>query len=176
MRTDRIKEADWPRYLADFLATDDRADFTVVIDFWHTELQNTAFESFQNKLSPSGAPWLPWEWQSDGTRSRNPTGHPTLDATGTLRMSLYRKGRDNIDIVEPRSGMYGTAVPYAGLHNEGGTVTLDEKLYHRTNAIKPKKAGGTMKVSQREFLDVTPEMADALANAVADFIVEQLEG
>ncbi|HSG68910.1 MAG TPA: phage virion morphogenesis protein [Planctomycetaceae bacterium] len=176
MRTDRIKEEDWPRYLADYLATDDRSDYSVVLDHWHTELQGVAMTAFAGEISPHGSPWLPWEWESWRTRSLNPGGHPTLDATGRLRGSLVRKGSENIDAITPKESQYGSSVPYAGLHNDGGAVALDQYMYHRTDALAPKKPGSVMQVSQREFLDVTPEMADAMANAVADFLVQQLEG
>lgn len=173
MRTDRIKESQWPGYLRDFLRIDDEISYAPILDSWHHALHAETMASFAREASPHGQAWPEWMWQSLRTRGLHPGGHDTLHASGRLYNSLFRGGPENVDHVAAKSSSFGTSVPYAGVHQTGGSVVLDERLYPRSGGGFMRE-GSTINLPPRPFLGVTEQMADSLAEAVADHIVEQM--
>ncbi len=108
-------------------------------------------------------------WQRRRSPMR-PDGHILVD-TGQLRRSIQSRTTEN-------SITFYTDLPYAAIHNEGGsrrndkrTVQLsDEAEFWKFMALK--KAGTTIKIPRRRFLGNSPEVEQA----VRTIIEENLSG
>ena len=171
--TDVIYEDQWPEYLQNVLNTDERAEYTDELNWWHTLMSDRDQESFAIEGVPGGAPWARWGLKTLGSVER---GDPTLQDSGRLRKSLVRGGRDNVDSVGPRESEWGTSVEYATLHNSmGGSTTVTDYLYNSEKKLV-KEPGDNVLIEPRPFATLTTQMIDGLAELVADSLVEQMKG
>lgn len=172
MRVDRIRESEWPAYLADILATDEQADYSAELNEFHSVLEAVTLAAFDAQQSPEGEPWEEWMW-------RNYEFHAeprALVRTQRLSNSFIRgNGSDNVDVIDGKTGMYGSNVEYAGLHQLGGTATRTEPL-HMRGAESVRMKASVVNVKPRPMLGVTERMADRLADTVADGIIERMKG
>lgn len=171
MRTDTITQEEWPQYLDDLLSSGETAEYESQVNWWHDILSESSQQDFATE---GGGRWKKWMWQTYRTMQLQPAGHDTLVASGRLMNSLVRGGPENIDEVSVRDGMFGTAVPYAGLHQQGGSYILEEALYGYSYGYKA--AGERHDVPARPFLYFTEGMASALAGQVADALIEHMKG
>lgn len=160
---------------ADYLAGIGQAlstlDFAPALDGCANELQRQIEGTFASQTSPAGQPWP--DWMFFDPRVSSPS-HDTLNATGRLLGSLRRGGADHIETITRDSLAYGTSVPYAGIHDEGATVTTGVALYARTGFFLP--AGSTINIPQRQFSGWTEETLVACGNLIADRGLEVFRG
>lgn len=171
MKVDRITESQWPAYLEDLLASDDQADYTLEINNWHTFLEREVLASFSHQQSPEGYGWSDWKWRNKKYHGND----NALVASGRLRDSFVKGSGDNIDKIDSKNGMYGSAVEYAGVHQYGSqSVRVGGAIHHRRN--KQKYPYDNISVEPRPMLGVRGDMADALADSVADRIIEHMKG
>lgn len=171
--TDVIYEDELPRYVADVMATHESAEYTEEMDWWNTLMSSRDQQSFGIGGVPGGSAWPEWELQTFRTQQLG--NHDTLVATGRLMKSVVRGGQENVDEVGPRKSMFGTAVDYAGKHQEGGEFNVDDYLYNRQNRLI-KRPGDKINLPQRPFATLTNQMVDGLAELVSDSLVEQMKG
>lgn len=171
MRTDHITEEQWPAYLEEILSTDDRADFSPEIDRWHTFLEVEVIGAFEGQRSPEGQKWKPWWW-----RNRKYHGMTrALIRTGRLFESFVRGGSENVDQISGKRGLYGTSVPYAGIHQYGGESEVTETL-HRRGSSFVRYLYDRIDVPPRPMLGVREDMVEVFADSIADGIVNRMKG
>lgn len=172
MRTDRITEEQWPDYLEEILATDEQADFSDELNRWHTFLEVEVIGAFTGQRSPEGDTWEPWLW-----RNREWHGEPkALVRSGRLHDSFVRGGSENIDEVEGKSSVYGSSVPYAGIHQTGGQSKVSEPPLHLRGKPWIDWVYDTIDVPPRPMIGMRDDMVEVLADAIADGIVERMKG
>jgi phage gpG-like protein len=138
-------------------------DWGPALDKCADKLQTQVESTFAQQTSPSGVAWP--EWFFFDPRESSPT-HDTLNATGRLLGSLKRGGSDHIESITRDELVYGTSVPYAGIHDEGAVVTTGVALYSRGGRFLP--AGSTINIPQRQFSGFTEETLVACGELIAD--------
>lgn len=105
---------------------------------------------FTNRTDPSGKPWQPL---SPVTVARKGHDQP-LVLTNEMRSSLLIEGHVNhVGGTANRGLVFGTSDEKASIHQHGGG-----------------------RIPARPFVGLTEQRTDAIANAVADSLVEMLKG
>ena len=168
------------------------SDLTPILDGLGALLVMRVDQAFENsgrdkpwpaRLTPN-VPAIIQDLNSGGTPKarRFERGQPLVD-TGTLRRSFVwdvsSRGRQLV---------VGTSVPYAKLHNEGGTSTVEltkqgrRNLYLWLKADKSRKQYGlgflfrqpkvTIKVRRREFLAIGPSERKLIKETIEEGLVE----
>lgn len=170
MRTDHITADQWPQYLQELLTTDERADYSVEIDRWHTFLEMEVLSAFDRQSSPEGQGWAPWEWRA----LRYHGEQRALINSGRLYESFVRKTPENVDEVGPKTGKYGSANPYAAIHQFGEVARPEEDLYRRGTYQKLLRS--VIDVPARPMLGVRDDMEETFTESIADSLVQQMKG
>lgn len=125
-----------------------RADYTEVLEKQPDKLRKDHADYFAKAQDATGQAWPPL---APSTVKRK--GHATiLVEHGDLQASLVGQGGANIAEVTHRGVNFGTS---------------DEKA--------PFHQSGTSRMPARPAVGITEERVDAVANEVADFLVEQLK-
>lgn len=123
---------------------------------------------FDAETGPSGQMWPAWYFRRPGTSP----DHKTLDVSGRLRGSLFTGGADNINDIDDKSITWGTSVPYAYKHQDGGEYPVETFLIGRRGGSR--SPGQTIHLPQREHVGITDAVVDKLAEKIADHVVDQL--
>jgi phage gpG-like protein len=151
VRTELIED---PRYLGGVFQQIENgfngADHTDVLHGVATDLAEDHAGFFARAQDPGGNPW-----PALSPRTVAHKGHSTiLVDTTSMRASLLSPGHpDHVQDVESRFLVWGTS---------------DEK--------GPLHMSGTSRMPARPFVGVTDQRADAVANLVADSVIEQMKG
>lgn len=156
----------------DALAADfDGADYQPVLGEFAGDLREIHQNYFLGSFGPSGADWKPWYWRDRDVSN----DHPTLIARGRLRDSLLTDSSDHIEDVQSRELTWGTSVPYAGIHNFGGTTTVGGAgLVGRNGGyLRP---GTVINIPQREFVGLNEDSTGKIVGKAADAVVDVLKG
>lgn len=127
---------------------------------------------FRSEAGPAG-PWLPWHFRSLSA----PAEHPTLRVSGRLAASL-EGGSDHVEEYTGDGGSnqglaWGTAVPYAGIHQAGASFTTGIPLVSRTGGFLP--AGSRITIPARPHVGLTEESVKPILEYVADHAVQSLK-
>lgn len=123
------------------------ADYTSTLEPFLSHLEGSHASHFAAQSNPIGTPWAPL---AASTIARK--GHDTiLVETTRLKSSLTGKTQDSIRAVSHRGLLFGTEVPYAIFHQDGGRL--------------PK----------REHVGMNNETTQQIVDAVADRTVEELK-
>lgn len=116
-------------------------------------------DSFQNQ-GFTDASFEPWEKRKEP--DRRPGGAILVDTT------FLRKSLDVLEETD-NSMSFGTHVPYAGLHNNGGRMRLVQyvRAHHRTRNGKREQVKGhsrkiDTKFPKRQFIGESKQMMDGL--------------
>lgn len=122
-----------------------------------------------------GQSWRPRKFESKGT---------ILMQTGNLRRSIRAKVSGNVVI-------FSSSLPYAAIHNEGGTITVTAKMKkyfwakyaeaernkkskHVTGAasfykaMALKKIGSKIEIPERRFIGWSPEVEQACETIIVE--------
>ncbi len=138
---------------------------------------NTAIENFQDnffKQSFDGIPWLKVK--------NKPNDHTTLRASGKLFNSINAKLISSNRVIISAGG---SQIPYARIHNEGGTITRDARseTFVRNRDAKKRFTKGTTKgrgftfsaytytMPKRQYMGIT----ETLKNQIRDRIIKKLK-
>ena len=100
-----------------------------------------AFDRNFERRAFFGKPWKPRRRADHGS---------LLQRTGVLRKSIRAR-------VSGQSVVFSSSVPYAAIHNEGGTITVTARMhryfwakyYEAGGQVRYKKSGGMTKASMR---------------------------
>lgn len=82
-------------------------------------LESYTKQNFERGTSPDGVPWE----QLHHARPNSKGGDLPLRDRGILMASVTAHGEGHVENITDTSLEWGTALDYAGLHQEGGTVT-----------------------------------------------------
>lgn len=118
------------------------------IQDWLTHLAGALGKGFLSSQSPDGTAWAP-------LKGKRPKGHnqgtrPLIDF-GDLLASVASTANGHVEIVGDDSAEFGTDLDYAGFQNDG-----------------------TRRIQARPFIGVSDDMADLVAELVADDLIEQI--
>ena len=130
---------------------------------------------FDNRTSPTGEAWEPWHWTK--MTKQGPLEHPTLEYSKRLRSSLRIGGRDNVSDITvdgtKTTLTWGTAVPYAKIHNFGARIRLGIPLVSRDGkGYLP--IGTIIHIPQREFIGLSERAINSAAKFILDDAIRQL--
>lgn len=143
-------------------------DYSPFLSQYTAKLEDIHEGYFEAEAGPDGEPWAPWYWRDPLVAN----DHPTLDATGALKGSVTTGGPGNITDITPSSLTWGTSIPYATKHLEGGKTTLDRPLVGRKGGyLRP---GTEINLPQRQFLGLTESHVDELLQGVVQFVIDTL--
>lgn len=151
-----IRQTDYARPLASFVET----------------ARQNSVRAFATETSIDGTPWNSWYFAQAGVLQTNPD-HKTLHVTGTLMDSVVNHGAGHIESIDRDSAVWGTAVDYAGIHQEGGSETVETLLVSRDRKFA-KHPGSTIEIEARPFIGVTEDQVNEFTNRVADHVVNEL--
>lgn len=171
MRVDHIHESDWPAYLADFMSTDEQADYSPELNEFHSLLEAITLAAFDAQRSPEGREWAEWQWRNYKYHSEP----RALVRTGRLMNSFVRGDSDNVDEIDGKRSAYGTSVPYAAAHQYGLKSERTEPLHLRGEKFTSMKQGYVNNVA-RPMLGVSDRIQNRFAETIADGIVERMKG
>lgn len=135
---DQINVEDIERHCAELATALDSADLSPVLAAVRPIAMQAHRDNFTSSASPDGATWQ--------DRKRVGDGHPLLIDTGDLLQAATGGGAGTIVIIVDREmtlGVDGATIPYAAIHNYGGTL-------HWYNG---EQRGADM--PQREFLGMS---------------------
>lgn len=159
-----------PRLFSELEQDFNRLDYAPALGEIADDLRDVHQNYFLGEFGPSGRDWQPWRWRSPDA----PADHPTLNVSGRLRDSLVTENGDHVEEVDSRELTWGTAVPYAGIHNFGGVTTAPATgLVGRFGGYLPP--GKQINIPQREFVGITPEITTNYVETVADWAVDELK-
>lgn len=130
---------------------------------------------FQRRQSPSGEDWIPWFFRPTWADP----DHETLEITGNLRGSLTEGHSEHVrDIDTNGAGFsfltWGTSVPYAWVHNFGGSVIVEEALVSR-DGKRVMPDGSEINIPKREFVGITEPIVGKIVKTASDTAVESFK-
>lgn len=126
-------------------------------------------EGFETETDPGGSPWTQWVFRQLGV----PDSKPTLVSSGRLKASVQSGGPDHIEQITGTSLVYGTSVPYAATHQEGGQTITDVPLVSRSGHMLP--AGSALNIPARPFLGWSEEVLDQAADIIGRHVLQQID-
>ena len=126
-------------------------------------------ENFEQESDPDGNPWIQWVFRSLGA----PANKKTLQSSRRLLASTQVGGPDHVQTIQKDGLVFGTAVPYAGTHQFGETVTTDVPLVSRSGFRL--KAGSTLNIPARPFLGWTDEVLNEAAEIIGAHVMDEIE-
>lgn len=149
---DSIPAQSLSKYLGRIVSLTVSPRMSSAINQWLQILAGELGKGFLSSRSPTGETWQP-------LKRKRPKGHnqgsrPLIDF-GELLSSVVSTGDGHIEEVHEAAAVFGTDVDYARHHQWGAP---------RAN------------IPARPFLGVSEEMADELAETVADELMSQIEG
>ena len=97
----------------------DLTDNTEIWDAMADTLEDEVAKSFQTEGTHTGARWHPLSRRYAMVKARRFPGKRILEATGRLRQSFKRGGRDHVRSIRPRRMVWGSSVQYFSYHQEG---------------------------------------------------------
>lgn len=160
---------DLPGVFSELAQDFDKADYVPTLGEFADDLRDIHQNYFLGEFGPSGKDWQPWRWRSPDA----PENHPTLNVSGRLRDSLVTDNGDHIEQTDARELTWGTAVPYAGMHNFGGVSTVPAGgLVGRFGGYLPP--GKQIVLPQREHVGIDGEKVDQYTETLADAAVEAM--
>lgn len=89
-------------------------------------LRNDALDNFKAQRAPDGTPWAPLKRATLAARrkGKGAGNAQILRDTGVLMNSIGSSGGYGIHQLTPTSVTIGTRVPYAAIHQNGGTINF----------------------------------------------------
>jgi phage gpG-like protein len=132
-----------------------RPRLKLALEKWLQLLAGELGKGFLQQKDPWGNAWKPLKNPRHPVPPHNPGSRVLIDF-GRLMSSLVSDGAGHIEEVADDQAIFGTQVEYASVHQTG---TL------KTNRL-----------AARPFLGVSSEMADALAEGIADSLIDQING
>lgn len=145
------------------------ADYSQFFKRLTRKLEETHKGHFQNSADPAGNPWPSWYFR----RWNTPLDHKTLDVSSRLRKSLLYGYSDHYQDITDRYLVWGSTVPYAGIHQFGASFTLGITLFGRGGEVKP--AGTHITIPARPFVGIKASDFEQLIDAVIDQTIEFLK-
>lgn len=133
-------------------------------------LRMATADNFTGQHGPDGERWPQWFFR----RPEADDNHLTLIDTGRLYDST-QAGPDHIENYTATSLEFGTSVPYAATHQLGANMTTGRTLVARGGGFSIP-AGSRIHIPARRFMGISNQLADQLAESVADFMVDRLFG
>lgn len=126
---------------------------------------------FNASETPQGDGWSPWRFRKvDSSDS-----HKTLWDSGRLRDSLVAQTADSIRFYTSRDLKYGTGVEYAGIHDEGATITTAVALVGR-GGVGWIPEGTTLTIPQRRFSGWSEATLEDAADIIGEGIIVNVFG
>ena len=139
---------------------------------------NTAIENFQNNFFKQSFDGIPWLKAKDSKADRQRLLRDTGKLFNSINASLISSNRVIIS-----AG--GSQIPYARIHNEGGTITRDARTetFVRNRDAKKRFTKGTTKgrgftfssytytMPKRQFMGIT----ETLKNQIRERILKKLK-
>lgn len=173
-----VQSSPWREYYTEeniiglFIDIDKRFTNVDYTEFWKlltAKLEETHKKHFQNEVDPSGKAWPPWYFR----RFNSPIDHKTLDVSGRLRKSLLAGSSDHYQDITDRYLVWGSTVPYAGIHQFGASFILGVSLVGKKGEVLA--AGKNINIPARPFVGISSDDFKSLVESVADQTVEFLK-
>lgn len=150
-------------------------------------LSSESKKCFGEGRSPDGQPWAPLkrprERQRD-KRAKGGSGQKPLRDTDLLMLSVTAKGRGHTETETDTSLTWGSNLPYAAIHQEGGSIQYAERRRERPWVFRGPNGetiftrrirAHTVTIPARPFLGISDRTADLMADMAADFVMQQLK-
>lgn len=154
--------------IQDVVDTVAAGDFTEAFsDIAHGPLSQQIRREFDLEVGPDGNPWEPWHFRTPWA----PEDHPTLRVSGDLYWS-YLAGADHVESFGPQEMEFGSALPYAGIHQDGATFTTGIPMVSRTGGWIA--AGTQITIPARPVVGWADETVEAAEQIIGVAMVEML--
>jgi len=157
-------------------------DLTPVMQVIQQKIMTETDMNFRREQSPEGIGWEKSE------RAKKQNGK-TLQHKGILRASISTGRKFNINKVDKQSVQVGTNLPYAPIHQYGGSINRNAQSRYVNFKIsksgnwrfaKKKKANFqrgvtykayTISMPQRRFIGITPKMSKEFNERITRYII-----